>query len=65
MDLSETDRKKLHENFLKEPDAFYEKASMDLLRNALKTSYTERFLMTTKLYKIGQMLANAKIEHKH
>jgi hypothetical protein len=64
MDLSGTDRKKLHENFLKEPDAFYEKASTDLLRDALKTSYTERFLMTTKLYKIGQMLANAKIEHK-
>ena len=32
-------------------DADYEKAEMDLLREALKRSYTERFLMMTSLIK--------------
>ena len=30
-------------------DADYEKAEMDQLRNALRRSYTERFLMMTRL----------------
>ena len=32
-------------------DADYEKAEMDLLRDALKRSYKERFLMMTQLIK--------------
>jgi hypothetical protein len=52
------------ELFLSDPDACYEKAETDLLRNALKKSYTERFLMATKLYKISMMLKNAKVTHQ-
>lgn len=45
-------------------DALYEKASLDMLRDALKRSYTERFLMTTRLYKIQQTINKATIIHK-
>jgi len=55
------DKKK---NILQEPDAIYEKAETDQLNAALKRSYTERFLMTTRLYKIQQMLQKAKITHQ-
>ncbi len=48
----------------KEVDAFYEKAEMDLLRDALKKTDTERFLMMTKLMKMNIMLKNAKVTHK-
>ena len=52
-------------NLLKEDmDALYEKASLDMLRNSLKSTYTERFLLATRLYKIQQMLSKAKITHK-
>jgi hypothetical protein len=43
---------------------FYEKAEMDQLKDALKRSYKERFLMTTQLYKIQKMFEKAKITHK-
>ena len=43
---------------------FYEKAEMDQLRGALKRSYKERFLMTTRLYKIQKMFEKAKITHR-
>lgn len=59
--LTEELRKNLENNFLREPDAFYEKAEMDQIRDTLKKSYTERFLMTTRLYKIQQTLNKAKI----
>ena len=52
------------ELFLSEPDACYEKAETDMLREALQRSYTERFLMATKLYKISIMLKNAKVTHQ-
>jgi len=52
------------ELFLSEPDACYEKAETDLLKEALKRSYTERFLMATKLYKISIMLKNTKVTHQ-
>jgi hypothetical protein len=52
------------ELFLANPDACYEKAETDLLRNTLKKSYTERFLMATKLFKISMMLKNAKVTHQ-
>ena len=51
-------------NILNESSANYEKAEMNLLRDALNSSYTERFLLTTRLYKIQQMLKRAKITHK-
>jgi hypothetical protein len=52
------------EMFLSEPDACYEKAETDLLREALKRTYTERFLMATKLYKISMMLKKATVTHQ-
>jgi hypothetical protein len=62
--LSEEERKALHDNFLQEPDAFYEKAEMNQLRDALKLSYKERFLVMTRLMKMSIMFKNAKIIHK-
>ena len=38
-----------NKNIVSEPQPDYEKAEMDLLRNALKRSYTERFKMMTTL----------------
>ena len=49
---------------LHEPAADYEKAEMDLLRNALKRSYTERFHMMTNLMKMDRMFRKAVIKHK-
>ena len=51
-------------NIVEEPTADYEKAEMDLLRNALKMSYSERFFVMTRLMKMDIMLRNAKITHK-
>lgn len=51
-------------NIVEESAANYEKAEMDLLRNAQKHSYKERFLMMTTLMKMDQMFRNAKITHK-
>jgi predicted aldo/keto reductase-like oxidoreductase len=42
----------------------YQKSSDDLLREALKRTYAERFFFATKLYKIQMMLNKAKITHK-
>jgi hypothetical protein len=42
----------------------FEKAEMDLLRNALKRSYTERFKMMTTLMKMNYFLKKATITHK-
>lgn len=44
--------------------ADYEKAEMDLLKEALKRSYKERFLMATRLYKIQKTMQKAVITHK-
>jgi hypothetical protein len=46
----------------KTPD--FQKAELDLLRAALKRSYTERFLVMTTLMKRSLMLKKAKISHK-
>ena len=59
--LSEEEQKALYNQFLQEPDSFYEKAEMDQLREALKKSYTERFLTMTRLMKMGIMLSREKI----
>lgn len=48
-------------NIVSEPTADYEKAEIDLLRNAQKHSYTERFLIMTSLMKVDRMFRNAKI----
>ena len=58
------DKKDSVENILNEPAANYEKAEMDLLKDALNRTYTERFLFTTRLYKIQQTLSKAKITHR-
>lgn len=42
----------------------FEKAEMELLRENLRRSYKERFLMATRLYKIQQTMKKAVITHK-
>lgn len=59
--LTEEEREALHNNFLQEPDAFYEKAEMDQLRAALKRSFKERFLVMTELMKMNITFSKAKI----
>ncbi|MEO8711308.1 MAG: hypothetical protein ABI405_04245 [Parafilimonas sp.] len=44
-------------------DADYEKAEMDLLRDVLMRTYTERFMMMTTLMKMNIMFRKAKITH--
>ena len=51
-------------NILEEPSADYEKAEMDSLKLALSRSYTERFLIMTRLMKMDMMFRKAKITHK-
>ena len=46
-----------------QPD--YEKAEMDLLRAALKRTYTERFEMMMQLIKLNLMLKKAVITHRN
>ncbi len=41
----------------------YEKAEMDLLRDALTRTHKERFLMMTRLMKMNIMFKNAKVTH--
>jgi hypothetical protein len=53
-----------NKNIVSEPQPDYGKAEMDLLRDALKRSYTERFKMMTTLMKIGFMFKRATIIHK-
>lgn len=50
-------------NIIREPQPDYEKAEMDLLREALKRSPSQRFDMLMGLMKIGIMMKNAKIIH--
>jgi len=42
----------------------FEKAELDLLRESLRRSYKERFLMATRLYKVQQTMKKAVITHK-
>jgi hypothetical protein len=60
---SEKNKIPVNDNVLNEPTADYEKAEVNLLKEALNRSYTERFLMTTRLYKIQATLNRAKITH--
>ena len=45
-----------------QPD--YEKDELDLLKESLRRSYKERFLMATRLYKIQQTMKKAVVTHK-
>ncbi|MGB4773780.1 MAG: hypothetical protein WBP45_01290 [Daejeonella sp.] len=56
--------KKQQKNILEEPLANYEKAELDLLKEGLKRSYTERFLMMANLMKRNIMFRKASIQHK-
>jgi hypothetical protein len=60
-ELTEQERKELEKQFLHDPDSFYKKAETDRLKEALKRSYKERFLVMTSLMKMGTMLSNARI----
>jgi hypothetical protein len=48
----------------KQLTADFEKSEIDLLKNALKKSYTERFFTMTSLMKLDRMFRNAKISHQ-
>ena len=50
-----------NKNTANEPQPDYEKAEMDLLREALKKSYTERFKTMTTLMIMNIMFRRAKI----
>jgi len=51
-------------NTLNEHQPDYEKAELDKLRDALKRTDKERFLVATRLYKIQQTLSKATITHQ-
>lgn len=62
LDLSQKEQEDLYKNYLQDPDAFYEKAEIDLLKEALQKTDKERFLTMTRLMKQSMMLTKAKIE---
>ena len=62
--MSLDENKLQQQNIANEPQPDYDKAEMDLLRDALKRTYKQRFLMTTRLYKIQQTLNKATITHR-
>lgn len=45
-------------------DLLWKAAEEKRIRESILCSYTERFLLTTRLYKIQQTLKKAKITHK-
>jgi hypothetical protein len=47
-----------------EPEVDYEKAELDLIRNALSRSHSERFDLMMSLIKTSIMLKNAKVTHQ-
>ncbi len=53
----------LNKHIVNEPEPDYEKAEMDLLRDALKRTYEERFFVMTKLMKMNIMFRKAKITY--
>lgn len=46
---------------LNEPTPDYEKAELDLLRDALRTTHTQRFIKMMNLIKMNKMFRTAKI----
>ena len=59
---SDMSNDKDHSSQGQQPD--FEKAELDLLKENLRRSYKERFLMATRLYKIQQTMKKAVITHK-
>jgi hypothetical protein len=59
--LSAEEKINLYNDFLQNPDSFYEKAQTDQLKNALERNYKERFFTMTRLMKFNLMLSKAKI----
>lgn len=53
-----------NKNIANEPHRDFEKAEMDLLREALKKSYTEKFKTMTTLMKMNIMFRQARISHR-
>jgi len=53
-----------NKSIVHEPDSGYEQAEVNLLRDALKRTHKERFLMLTQFYKTQQTLKTAKITHR-
>lgn len=51
-------------NILNDPGEGYERAETNLLKDGINRTHEERFLMMTRLMKIGVMLKNAKIINK-
>ena len=51
-------------NEVNEPEADYEKGELELLRDGIKRTHTERFLFATMLYKVQQTMKRASIVHK-
>jgi hypothetical protein len=49
----------------KEINKNFDDAETELLREALKRSYKERFLRATQLYKVHQTMKKMKITHQH
>lgn len=47
-----------------EQTSAFEQAELNLLRESLRRSYKERFLMATRLYKIQQTMKKAVITRK-
>ena len=45
-------------------DRQFDEAELNLLREGLKRTHKERFLMATRLYKIQQTMNKAVITHK-
>lgn len=54
----------LKANRMTQKDQQFDEAELNLLKEALKRSYKERFEVATTLYKIQQTLAKATISHK-
>ena len=52
------------DNQVNEPQADYDKAELDLLREGINRTYTQRFETMKQLIKVGIMMKNAKIIHK-
>lgn len=56
--------KRQEKHIIQEPSSDYEKAEFDLLKTALKRSYTERFHAMTMLMKMNIMFRKAQVKHK-
>ena len=63
MNFSKEHKTIIPQNVLQEHQPDYEKAELDLLKDALKRTYKERFLFATRLFKIQQTFKRAKITH--